>query len=70
MTAPFTAVNLREVIRRCGTVACLAEACDVRPDATPIFHASEAAAAPLHRCALRVDLSAAQCPGGLGWPGL
>lgn len=70
MTAPFAAENAREVVRRCGTVACLAEAGDVRPDATPILHASEAAAAPLRRCVLQVDFSAAQFPGGLEWPGL
>ena len=69
MTALFSEENARELVRRCGAVACLAKADDVRPDATPIFHLSEAAA-PLHRCVLQVVFSTAQLPGSLRWPGL
>lgn len=62
--------DVREVVRRCGTVACLAEAGDVWLYATPILHASEAAVAPAHRRVLQVDFSVGQLPGGLEWLGV
>jgi hypothetical protein len=62
--------DVREVIRRCGTVACLAKAGDVWLYATPILHASEAAVAPVHRRVLQVDFSVRRLPGGLEWLGV
>jgi hypothetical protein len=62
--------DVREVVRRCGTVACLAESGDIWLYATPILHASEAASAPMHRRVLQVDFSVGQLPGGLEWLGI
>ncbi len=62
--------DVRGIVQRCSTVACLAEAGDVWLYATPILHASEAAVAPVHRRVLQVDFSAGQLPGGLEWLGL
>jgi hypothetical protein len=63
-------VDIREVVRRCGTVACLAEPGDIWLYATPILHASEAAVAPVHRRVLQVDFSVGKLPGGLEWLGV
>ena len=49
--------DVREVVRHCGSVACLAEAGDIWLYATPILHASEVAVAPAHRRVLQVDFS-------------
>lgn len=62
--------DVRDVVRRCGTVACLADAGDIWLYATPILHASEVAAAPAHRRVLQVDFSVRQLPGGLEWLGV
>jgi len=62
--------DIRGVVRRCGTVGCLAEPGDIWLYATPILHASEAAVAPAHRRVLQVDFSVAQLPGGLEWLGV
>lgn len=62
--------DVRDVVRRCGTLACLAEAGDIWLYATPILHASEAAAVPAHRRVLQVDFSAGELPGGLEWLGV
>jgi hypothetical protein len=62
--------HVRDVVRRCGTVACLAEPGDIWLYATPILHASEAAIAPMHRRVLQVDFSVAQLPGRLEWLGI
>lgn len=62
--------DVRDVVRRCGTVACLAEAGDIWLYATPILHASEAAAVPAHRRVLQVDFSAGELPGDLEWLGV
>jgi ectoine hydroxylase-related dioxygenase (phytanoyl-CoA dioxygenase family) len=62
--------DIREVVRRCGTVACLAELGDIWLYATPILHASEAAVVPIHRRVLQVDFSVGQLPGGLEWLGI
>jgi len=59
-----------EAVRRCGRVACLAEAGDVWLYATPILHASEAASEPAHRRVLQVDFAASRLPGGLEWYGV
>jgi hypothetical protein len=62
--------NVREVVQRCGTVACLAEPGDIWLYATPILHASEATIAPMRRRVLQVDFSVGQLPGGLQWLGV
>jgi len=62
--------HVREVVRTCSTVACLAEPGDIWLYATPILHASEAAVAPVHRRVLQVDFSAGRLPGGLEWLGI
>ena len=62
--------EIREVVRRSGTVTCLAEPGDVWLYATPILHASEAAIAPGHRRVLQVDFSVQRLPGGLEWLGI
>jgi hypothetical protein len=62
--------DVRDVVRRCGTVACLAEPGDVWVYATPILHASEAAVVPMHRRVLQVDFSVGPLPGGLEWLGI
>jgi ectoine hydroxylase-related dioxygenase (phytanoyl-CoA dioxygenase family) len=62
--------DVRNVVRRCGTVACLAEAGDIWLYATPILHASEAAAVPAHRRVLQVDFAVGGLPDGLEWLGV
>lgn len=59
-----------EVVRRCGQVACTAEAGDVWLYATPILHASEVAARPTRRRVLQVDYAAEDLPHGLQWLGV
>lgn len=66
----IAAGDVQEVVRRCGTVACLAEPGDIWIYATPILHASDAAVAPSHRRVLQVDFAAEQLPGGLDWLGV
>lgn len=62
--------DVRKVVRRCGTVACLAESGDIWLYATPILHASEAAIAPTHRRVLQVDYSVGPLPAPLEWLGI
>lgn len=62
--------DLGAVVQACGAVACLAEAGDVWAYATPIVHASEAAARPARRRVLQVDYAAETLPGGLAWLGV
>jgi ectoine hydroxylase-related dioxygenase (phytanoyl-CoA dioxygenase family) len=65
------AVNhIQEVVIRCGTATCLADAGDVWLYATPILHASEAASAPKNRRVLQVDFAAEELPHGLKWLGV
>jgi ectoine hydroxylase-related dioxygenase (phytanoyl-CoA dioxygenase family) len=59
-----------EAVRRCGHVACLAEAGDAWLYATAILHASEAASEPARRRVLQVDFAASRLPGGLEWYGV
>lgn len=61
---------IEEVVKRCGTRACIAEAGDVWLYATPILHASEAASKPARRRVLQVDFAADDLPGGLEWLGV
>jgi ectoine hydroxylase-related dioxygenase (phytanoyl-CoA dioxygenase family) len=62
--------SIEQVVARCGSLACLAEAGDVWAYATPILHASQAAARPARRRVLQVDFSADRLPGGLEWLGV
>jgi ectoine hydroxylase-related dioxygenase (phytanoyl-CoA dioxygenase family) len=62
--------DVRDVVQRCGTAVCLAEAGDIWLYAAAILHASEAAASPLHRRVLQVDFSVEPLPGGLEWLGI
>lgn len=62
--------DVKEAVRRCGTIACLAEAGDIWVYATPILHASDAATTPVHRRVLQVDFSIEDLPGGLEWLGI
>ncbi|SER60371.1 phytanoyl-CoA dioxygenase family protein [Sphingobium sp. YR768] len=54
----------------CGTHACLAQRGDIWLYATPILHASDAAATPRHRRVLQLDYSADPLPGALQWLGI
>ena len=65
---PVTDVD--EVVRRCGTRTCIAEAGDVWLYATPILHASEAASRPASGRVLQVDFAAEALPNGLEWLGV
>ncbi|WP_019052638.1 phytanoyl-CoA dioxygenase family protein, partial [Sphingobium xenophagum] len=58
------------MVDRCGTVACLASRGDIWLYATPILHASDAAANPRHRRVLQLDYSADDLPGDLEWLGI
>ena len=62
--------DVDEVVRRCGTRTCMAEAGDVWLYATPILHASEAASMPTSRRVLQVDFAADALPHGLEWLGV
>jgi ectoine hydroxylase-related dioxygenase (phytanoyl-CoA dioxygenase family) len=62
--------DIDQVVRRCGTLACLAAAGDVWLYSTPILHASEAARAPRARRVLQVDYAAEDLPNGLEWLGV
>ncbi len=54
----------------CEELACLADSGDVWLYATPVLHASEAAAAPKRRRVLQLDYAAAPLDGGLEWLGV
>ena len=62
--------DVRDVVRGCGTVVCLAEPGDVWLYATPVLHASDAAIALMHRRVLQVDFAAGELPCGLEWLGV
>lgn len=57
-------------VERCGIHACEARAGDIWVYATPILHASAAAATPRRRRVLQVDYAAFELPGGLEWSGI
>ena len=59
-----------EIVRRCGTKVCLAEAGDIWLYSTPILHASESALAPTSRRVFQVDFASEALPGGLEWLGV
>jgi ectoine hydroxylase-related dioxygenase (phytanoyl-CoA dioxygenase family) len=62
--------DVANVVRRCGTFACVADAGDIWLYATPILHASGAALEPAHRRVLQVDFAIGELPGGLKWLGV
>jgi ectoine hydroxylase-related dioxygenase (phytanoyl-CoA dioxygenase family) len=61
---------IADVVRRRGIRACVAAAGDIWAYATPILHASDAAAEPTHRRVLQLDFAAEELPGGLEWLGV
>jgi phytanoyl-CoA dioxygenase PhyH len=62
--------DIRDVVEQCGIFVCLAERGDVWLYATPILHASDAAASPTRRRVLQIDYSARDLPAGLDWLGI
>jgi hypothetical protein len=62
--------DVPHVVRRCGSVSCIAYAGDIWLYATPILHASEAASEPDRRRVLQVDFAAGDLPGRLNWFGV
>ena len=62
--------DIADIVARCGTRACLAEAGDVWLYATPILHSSQAAATPKARRVLQVDFADEALPSGLEWLGV
>lgn len=62
--------EVEAVVARCGVVTCLAGAGDIWIYATPILHASAAAAGAGHRRVLQVDYAVGDLPGGLEWLGI
>lgn len=65
-----TESEIGDVVTRCGTVACLAQAGEVWLYATPILHASAASVAHRRRRVLQVDFAACRLPGRLEWASL
>lgn len=65
---PLEAIT--DIVRRCGALACTAEAGDVWLYSTPILHASGVAAYPSRRRVLQLDFAAQSLPGGLEWLGI
>ncbi len=62
--------SIDSVVEACGTATCLAGRGDVWLYATPILHASNAAATPGRRRVLQIDYAAEALPGGLEWLGI
>jgi hypothetical protein len=62
--------KVADVVDKCGVFVCLAEPGDVWLYATPIIHASNAAASPTRRRVLQLDYSASDLPAGLHWLGI
>jgi ectoine hydroxylase-related dioxygenase (phytanoyl-CoA dioxygenase family) len=62
--------DVPQIVQRCGTVACMADAGDIWLYATPILHASASALEPGHRRVLQIDFAAEELPGGLAWLGV
>jgi hypothetical protein len=61
---------IKEVVRRCGSYTCIANAGDVWLYSTPIVHASRVATKPTHRRVLQLDYAAEELPAGLQWFGV
>jgi len=62
--------RINAIVAECGVHACTAQAGDVWIYATPILHASDAAATASRRRVLQVDYAAFDLPGGLEWSGI
>lgn len=62
--------RIEPVVGQCGVYACTARAGDIWVYATPIVHASDAAATPRRRRVLQVDYAGFDLPGGLEWSGI
>ena len=62
--------DIAACVARCGVAACEAEPGDVWAYATPILHASNAAARPARRRVLQLDYSVDPLPGKLEWLGV
>jgi hypothetical protein len=62
--------DVAALVAACGTHACLARRGDIWLYATPILHASDAAATPRHRRVLQLDYSADPLPAALQWLGV
>jgi ectoine hydroxylase-related dioxygenase (phytanoyl-CoA dioxygenase family) len=62
--------QVNEVVGRSRVNACTADRGDVWLYATPILHASDAAARPARRRVLQIDFAASDLPGGLQWLGV
>ncbi|PKP94250.1 MAG: phytanoyl-CoA dioxygenase [Alphaproteobacteria bacterium HGW-Alphaproteobacteria-16] len=62
--------RIEAVVAQCGVHACTALAGDIWIYATPILHASDAAAMPRRRRVLQVDYAGFDLPGGLRWSGI
>lgn len=62
--------DIDAVVATCGVIPCPAERGDIWLYATPILHASEAAARPQRRRVLQVDYAAEDLPDGLEWLGI
>jgi len=62
--------DVPDVIRRCGTAMCCADAVDIWIYKTLIVHASEAASRPAHRRVLQLDYADFDLPADLRWLGV
>lgn len=62
--------SIEDVVRRCGSRACLAARGDVWAYATPILHASARSESARRRRVLQVDYSADRLAPGLDWLGV
>jgi len=62
--------EIEQAVASHGVHVCLADAGDVWVYATPILHASDAAAQPARRRVLQIDYAATALPGGLDWLGI
>ncbi len=61
---------VEDAVARFETLTCLADRGDVWIYATPILHASSAAAEPRRRRVLQIDLAQGDLPGGVEWLGI
>jgi Phytanoyl-CoA dioxygenase (PhyH) len=62
--------HLDDVVKHCGTTACMAAPGDVWLYRTAIVHASEKSSSNRRRRVLQVDFSSAELPMGLQWLGI
>lgn len=70
LSGRVTEDQVEEVVARCGTASCTAEAGDIWLYATPILHASDAARTPSSRRVLQLDFAAREPGAGLEWLGV